>query len=181
MKYIALILIVASVIALAFGFSERKSEETSSDSWQIYTAPQGGYSFQHPPKWSVETIPDGDGILVMCPTIEADWQANLFFELYSDSGNRSVGKMLEDYIPNLKKEKSGFTLVSSSVVTHPSGLEAGRIEYTHNLDGTKLYDCETVLVLENNKILFVLTSTASSVKHKYNPTFLKIVDSIKKQ
>jgi hypothetical protein len=179
MKYLALALLVVSVAALAIGCSKRNPEAKSS-SWQTYTAIQGGYSFQHPPTWLVEVIPDVNGILVMCPTIEADWQANAFFELRSDSGNRSVAKMLEDLVLNLKKEKSGFALLSSDVFTHPSGLQAGRIEYTHNSDGTKLYDCETVIVIEDNNILFVLTSTASSVKQKYDPIFLKMVDSIKK-
>jgi len=180
MKYLTLMLVVASVAVLATGCSKRKPE-SKSDSWRKYTVSQGGYSFEYPPTWSVEAIPDANGLLVMCPTVEADWQANVFFELRSDPGNRPVGKMLEDLIPNLKKEKTGFVLVSLTVMKHPSGLEAGRIDYTHSSDATGLNDSETVIVLEENKLLFVLTSTASSVKHKYAPTLLKIVDSIRKQ
>lgn len=178
MKHFRFMLVVASVAAFATGCT-KKPMDTKSDAWQTYTAREG-YSFDYPSTWSVETLA-GTGILIMAPTIEAGSQANVFFELRSDAESRSIGQMLEDLIPNLKKEKAGFTLGSSTVVTHASGLAAGRINYTHNSDGTRLSDCETIIVLDEKKLLFVLTSTASSVTQKYNPVLARIVDSIKKR
>jgi len=177
MKTLALILVVITLTFILIGCFKKMSSAPST-SWRKHTETKSGYFFEYPSSWSAEAVPNMNGLLVMCPVVEADWQANVFFELRMDPDNRSVSKVLEDLIPNLAKQKTGFKLVTSSVTTHSSGLQSGRIEYTHNSNGTELNDCETIILLEKGNLLFVLTSTASSVKRKYQPTLQKIVDSV---
>lgn len=148
--------------------------------WKSYSDAERGYSFQYPSEWSVEYVPELNGILVMCPDIEVDWQANIFFEIRRDDENRSPNEALEDLLPNVKAHKRDFRLIGRGVARAPTGLEKAWLEYTHVFDGTVLSETETLVFLESDKVLFATRSTALQVDAKYQPTLKRIVDSIAK-
>jgi hypothetical protein len=136
-----------------------------------FVAPDRSYSFNYPRSWSVEHIAQINGFILMAPSQEANWRANLFFEVRVDSESRTIEKAVNDLIPILRSRKSDFKLVRVSDIKLQSGRVAKRIEFTHSKNGVALTEWEILVPMNNNKILFILAATVTRLKEKYQPSF----------
>jgi hypothetical protein len=145
---------------------------------KTYSNPQLGISFSYPAEWTIEEIEDSSGVLLLCPTIEKDWQANVFFDLSIETTNRKLPQMVDELIPKLNKGKPNFSLLGTARGNLHKGLEYGKISYTCKQDHTDLSEEEVLIPLGEDKLLFVLTSAEISLKQKYQPIFESIINSI---
>lgn len=141
-----------------------------------FKSPDGLYSFRHPVGWSVEPL--NNGVLLMAPDQEADWQANLYFEPGSDPEARSMADALNDYSASLQTAKADFKLIRIDSLTTDT-LSAGRIVYRHTDSGTPLIGWELIVPPPNgNNRLFITAATAESLQDKYLPVFEAVVKSV---
>lgn len=140
-----------------------------------------GVRFESPIGWSSERVAENNGLLLMAPVIEDQWQTNAFFEVRSDLNNqaRNLTQVLDDLIPNLKTQKSKFALKEKEVLSHANNFQYGRIWYTAEKEETPLEEWEIVVPLGNGKYLFALMSAAQSEWPEYEAEFIKIIDSIR--
>jgi hypothetical protein len=136
----------------------------------------GGVAFAPPKGWTMEEVQGG--LLIISPTIEANWQANLFLQVRQDNENRSLDEAMAEYIRNLKSQKHQFRDVNRAVENHLNGFRFGRIDYTCVQQETELRQCEWLIELEGTKRLFVFASSASSLWPKYQPIFREFIDSL---
>ena len=177
MKAIAVILVaILNMLLTTFSTAQSTSNENVRATFSDSTR---GFSFEHPKQWSVEDIKEMNGLLVTSPTLEANWQANLFFELRTDKENRKLDVMMDDLTTNLSKTKKNFKLVAKKTGTMPSKLQFGQIEYTHTQDDVALTELEVIIPLAKDKLLFVVASWVTSLDKKYRPVCNAIIESIK--
>jgi hypothetical protein len=134
--------------------------------------------FTPPGAWSVEDIAKQSGVLILAPSVEANWQANIFLELREDKENRALDRALIDVSGNLKSRKSQYRELSRSVKKTARGVPYGLLEYSHQNGGTELLEWEVIVPLQGTTRLFVLASTAKSVSPKYLPAFQAFLDSL---
>lgn len=135
-----------------------------------------GIDYVLPPGWTAEEAMGG--VLLMSPTVEANWQANLFLERRADEEGRTLEQALDDLAPGLAQEKENFHEVARNVADHPNGFRYATLDYTSTSDGTPLNQRETILDLGGGARLFVLASAASSTQGTYGPVFQSFLDSI---
>ena len=135
-----------------------------------------GIDFILPPGWTAQG--QSDGLLLLAPDVENDWQANVFLELLRDRERRNLEQALNDLVPNLKSRKNQFRESSREMRTLPSGLRCATLEYTQTYQGTALTDQETIIEFDGDARFFVYTSTATSLRAKYQPIFRSLVDSL---
>lgn len=65
----------------------------------------GAYSFSYPESWIVEPVPDMNGVVLIAPDEEANWLANMFFEIVIDSKNRGLTRFVAETIPHIRERK----------------------------------------------------------------------------
>jgi hypothetical protein len=138
-----------------------------------------GISISTPKGWSVEEIQNMNGVLFLAPSVEVNWQANIFLELREDKEDRPLDRALSDISGNLRTRKSQFKEMRRSVQSNPNGMQFGLLEYSHQKDGTRLIDREIVVKLQGDSRLFIGTSTVESVSSKYVPVFDAFLASIR--
>lgn len=139
----------------------------------------GGVSFSVPRNWTREDV--SGGTLLMAPTTEKDWQANIFVEPRVDREHRTLEQAINDLVPNLKSRKVGFKELSRSIKRTSSGLEYALLEYSHSSQGVPLVDSEAVVALPGNIRVFVLLSTEQSLRAKYGPVFDAFLEAMAPQ
>ena len=131
-----------------------------------------------PEGWTRQKMLEGTVLVLLAPREEAGWQANVFFELRRDQDGRSLEKMADDLLANLKKRKRGFELKTRQTITHRNGRSACVIEYAHNQQGLALREREMVMPLADGLVLFATASGAEAVWGKQEPVFERIFGSI---
>jgi hypothetical protein len=121
-----------------------------------------------------------DTIAAICPEVEADWMANISFDVRIDEelGFRGLRLAMSEYAENLRKRKKYFELISREVRWHPNGFEFGDIRCRHNDGVTQLLDREVLVPLRDRRTLFILASTAEAVASKYEPIFDHVLGSL---
>lgn len=137
----------------------------------------GIYAFSYPETWIVEQVPDMNGVLLIAPYEEANWQANMFFEIVIDSKNRGLTRFVAETIPHIRERKKNFRLLRSYEAELPTGARAGIFEYTHFFDA-ELIEWEAMVEIEEDSYLMILASTATVVQDKYQPVFESVLNSI---
>ncbi len=141
-----------------------------------------GIEFDYPSSWSAEELPQQNVLLLSSPVQEANWQTNIFLELRMDFEPAATREqrlaMLAD---NLRREKAGFSLQSTRVFTHMSGLPAGELVYTHSSRGVPLTERELVLWLDGGKTLFVTGSAVTALWSKYDGQMKIVFDSVRRK
>lgn len=162
---------VAVLLAVACGGSEDAPTTTYSD-------PDGNFSFSYPSTWAVEAVPEMNGVLLLAPDIEHDWQANMFFEWGLRHPSHSAERMLSDLATEISTRKPDYVYRSSGITTLGSGLEAGVLEYDHTNEGTPLIDREVLIPARDARMLFVTASTAKAAARKYQPIFDRVLNSV---
>jgi len=75
---------------------------------------------------------------------------------------------------------SGIAEVSRKVETHPGGFRFAIIEYTCAAQETALTEWEIVVDADNEKLLFILASSATASWARYQPMFQRFIDSMRK-
>lgn len=133
--------------------------------------------FELPRDWNAENI--AGGLLVLAPTIEAGWQANIFLETRRDPENRSLEVALADLITGLRNSKSKFRETQRSSQESAAGLRFAVVEYTCQDAVTSLTEWEIIISLSGQKRLFILASSSSALWEKYQPVFEAFADSLK--
>lgn len=138
----------------------------------------GGAEFVAPAGWSIEEV---QGVfLILCPTIEADWQANISVEARADAEVRNLKAALDALIREIQKRKADFREIERAVARHANGFEFARVEYTcRESGGVELTEWEMIIQGSGKKRLFILASSASSVWQKYRPIFEDFLQSAK--
>jgi hypothetical protein len=137
-----------------------------------------GVRFGAPADWSVETIPDMNGVLLMSPDQECDFPANLWLELNRDPERRPLEQALDEYAASLAGAKSDFVLRSKSCLEHPSGRTMGLVKYTSVQDGIPVTQWEVMLPLSGNGVLFVQASVQSDLFPRYEGLFHAMIRAI---
>lgn len=132
--------------------------------------------FEPPGGWSTERI--AGGVLILAPTIEAGWQANIFLELRRAPQDRSLEAALADNIAGLREAKSQFREIRRSVEETGAGLQYAIVEYTSKNEDTSLTEWEMIVPLSGQKRLFILASSASALREKYHPAFAAFVGTL---
>lgn len=138
-----------------------------------------GVAFSAPPGWSVEPI--NEGVLLMAPLPEKNWQANIFVEPRTDNENRALDKALDDLVPNLKAQKAGFKELGRSLKKTRSGLSYSVLEYSHHSQGSQLREWEAVVGLRGTTRVFVMCSSEESLVGKYQPLFSAFLEAMGRQ
>lgn len=128
-----------------------------------------GVGFSAPPGWSVEPI--NQGVLLMAPLPERNWQANIFVEPRIDHENRPLENALDDLVPNLKARKAGFKEIARTLKKTRSGLTYAVLEYSHHSQGANLREWEVVVGLPGTTRVFVMCSSEESLVGKYQSVF----------
>lgn len=132
--------------------------------------------FELPSKWTAEDVQGG--VLLLAPTIEADWQANMFLEIRGDLNQRPLEAALADYVSSLRNSKSGFRELQRSLGKTADGLQYALVEYECQSQGAALTQREIILPVNERKRLFILASSASSLWDKYRPIFDAFLGSL---
>jgi hypothetical protein len=176
-----LLKLIAALLAGLTGCSEQAIPSKVGHTQEPDAPPRqrfAGVELVVPSGWTSEQV--GQGLLIMAPEIEAEWQANLLLEVRQDGEARSLEQALADLVPSLTARKQQFRESSRGVESSRSGLRYGRLQYTCAAQRTKLTEWEIVIELEENKRLFVLASSATAVWGKYKPVFHSFVESLRK-
>jgi hypothetical protein len=169
---------VLAILVCGLGFGVSCSHGTQAES-RSFADPKRGIQFDYPADWTVEELPQHNVLLVSSPIQEANWQTNVFIELRADEeAGVPVERRLATLVENLRKFKQRFALESVGPVTHPSGLPAGELRYTHVTQGVPLTDRELVLWLAPGKTLFVTGSALTALWPKYEAELNTILDSV---
>ncbi|MDR1190673.1 MAG: hypothetical protein LBK60_03275 [Verrucomicrobiales bacterium] len=138
-----------------------------------------GVMFTPPGAWAVEDLAKLNGVLMLAPSVEANWQANIFLELREDKENRTLERSLADVSGNLKSRKNQYRELSRSVKRTARGVPYALLEYSqHPNSGPELLEWEVIVPLQGTTRLFVYASTAKSVSPKYLPVFQAFLDSL---
>jgi hypothetical protein len=141
-----------------------------------------GIDIPYPKGWSARELSQLDGLLIICPTTDADWQANVFVELRPVAHKRSLSDSLDSLAKELKERKHGFVQLDKRIATHPRGFEYGVIDYTcKDVTGLALLEHEVILPLSGDRRLYLLFSTAEAVKEKYEPIFEQMLEALRVQ
>ena len=169
---------LVATLACAFGFALSCGHARRVEP-KVYTDSNRGIAFHYPADWSVEELEQQHVLLVSSPIQEAGWQTNVFIELRTDQDSGApVEQRLDTLAENLGKFKHGFSLITSKALSHPSGLPAGELRYTHVTQGVPLTDRELVLWLAPGKTLFVTGSAVTSLWSKYEADINSILNSV---
>jgi len=126
--------------------------------------------------WSIEYVQGM--VLMLSPTVEADWQANISVEARSDREFRDLDEALNSIAQELRDRKAEFQELDRIVTTHPSGFHFARLGYTcREAGGTALTEWEIVAQERGEKRFFILFSTATELRQKYDPIFDSFLES----
>lgn len=135
--------------------------------------------FEIPQGWETEYLDEMQGLLVLCPDFEGDWQANLFFELRKDEVFRDLPECVKELESNLKIQKTGFQLIAMDTHLHGTGFPYGMIEYNAASEGVRLHEQHLLVPLRVRDFLFVLFSSAESKWTQYRPVFEHVLGSLR--
>ena len=135
-------------------------------------------SVQIPSSWQSEMLNDGEGLLVLNPIPEKDWQANVFFEFRTDSENRTLQQSLNDLSETFKEEKKNFRRIFADEFELDNGFNVGRLEYTHQIDQIQLHSWELIIRFSGETRLFVAASAESSLWERDRQVFERLIQSI---
>jgi hypothetical protein len=138
----------------------------------------GEVEFSVPDTWTKEVV--GNGILLMAPNTENNWQANLFLEFREDSEGRTLEQGLADLVANLSRRKKQFREVSRKVETNANGLSIAHVTYTCVVQQTALTHWEIIAQIDSKKRFFVLASSASTSLENYQPVFERFISSLRR-
>lgn len=137
-----------------------------------------GIHFSYPSGWVVEEVPDMNGVLVMNPAIEKNWQANVFFEVSEDLAGRELESALSDLVRGLTRTKTTFRMRNQEVLVHETGKRIGRLEYSNIQMNTPLVSWEVIVPMSGQKNLFITATSEASLWPKYQQTFSRILGSL---
>jgi hypothetical protein len=172
---------VAATLAFVLGALASCGKGTAAAP-KAFADAKRGIQFQYPADWTVEELAQQNVLVVSSPIQEANWQTNVFVELRTDDAPElPIEQRLGTLAENLGKFKQSFVLISSKPVSHPSGVAAGELRYTHVTQGVPLTDRELVLWLAPGKTLFVTGSAVTSLWPKYEADLNTILDSVTAQ
>ena len=133
----------------------------------------------YPKDWSARELSQLGGLLLICPTTESDWQANVFVELRASGLKRSLSDSLDVLEKELKERKHGFKLSDRRIADRDHDYEYGVIDYTcKDVTGLTLAEHQVVIPLPGGKQLLLLFSTAESAKEKYEPIFEQMLEAL---
>ena len=141
-----------------------------------------GVTFQYPSGWKMTKTPDGKGVNVSGP-IDGDWEPNVYFEIQPVQGDPALDEQLvanAEFLATRKGEDYRFR--NRSEFDHPNGFKYGRIEYTNPSEGDAripLQQWSILIPLKKGTRVQIQAAAATDVWSKHQPTFEKIVDSIK--
>lgn len=167
--------ILASCIALAITSCNAAGPATP----KTYTDTKRGLEIQYPADWSVEDVAQEDVLLLMSPVREANWQTNVFLEVRRDEDPALPhDQRLGALAAALRQQKKGFALQGSRVFTHPSGLPAGELLYSHTSQGVPLTEREVIVWLTDQKVVILTGSAVTSLWAKYQPQISVVQDSV---
>ncbi len=146
------------------------------------TADLNGVTFQYPADWKVTKTPDGKGINVSGPT-DGDWEPNVFFEIQPVQADMSLDQQLVASAELLGARMTDYRFRSREELDHPAGFKYGRIEYTNTSDEgdvkVPLQKWSILIPLSKTTRVQVQAAAASAVWSKHQPTFEKIVESVR--
>jgi len=153
---------------------------TAPDSVEMDYRSFNGLNIPYPRDWSARELSLLNGLLIVCPTTESDWQANVFVELRSEGRGKATSDLVDSRIKELKERKRNFKLVDQRVSQHPRGFECGVIDYTcDDVGGAHLTEHQVIVRLPDERRLYLLFSTADSNKQKYEPIFEQMLDALR--
>lgn len=166
--------LVGCGIPEAMGCGMARSETTT------YVDAARGIRLEYPSTWTIEELAEQNMLLLMSPVEEANWQTNMFVELRRNlETSKGREQRLATLTDNLSKQKAGFALQSSQLLTHSSGLPGAELLYTHDSQGVPLSEKELVLWLTDEKTLFVTGSAVISLWSKYESEMNVVFDSVR--
>ena len=139
----------------------------------------GDLQLAYPATWEVEVLSDLNGLLLVDPHIENDWQASVSLELRRDEEGRSLEVAMADLCKAQRKEQTGFHLRRQELREHSPGSPFGLIEFDSLVDGLPLTQWIIVLPLSDRGRLFVNATAEQSLWHKYEPVFDAVMSSIR--
>ena len=139
----------------------------------------GDLKLAYPAAWEVEILSDLNGLLLVDPQIENDWQASISLELRRDEQGRSLEVAMADLCKAQRKEQAGFHLRRKEVKEHAAGGPLGLIEFDSLVDGMPLTQLIAVLPTSDRVRLFVNATAEQSLWEKYEPVFDAVMSSIR--
>jgi hypothetical protein len=141
-----------------------------------------GVTFQYPADWKIEEAPDKKGVSVVAPAEDGNWLPNVHFTIASNSRGEDMDEWM-DALLNVLRRKEGFELKRKDVLVHPAGFKYIRIDYTNTDENSganiPLRQLSAQALLPAKKRLEIQAATAKDVWEKYQPTFDKIIASVK--
>ena len=139
----------------------------------------GDLQLAYPASWEVETLHDMNGLLLVDPQIENDWQASVLFELLRDEEGRSLEVAMADLCAAQQEEHAGFFLRRQELREHLPGHPYGLIEFDSLTDGMALTQWLILLPTSGRERLFVTAASERSLWEKYEPVFDAVMSSIR--
>ncbi|MBW2275524.1 MAG: hypothetical protein JRG96_19865 [Deltaproteobacteria bacterium] len=140
----------------------------------------GELQLAYPATWEAELISDMNGLLLVDPQIEQDWQASVFLELLRDDEDRPIDVAMADLLEAQQEEHAGFHLRRRELREHVSGHPFGLIEFDSLTDGMPLTQWLAVLATSGRERLFVTAASERSLWAKYEPVFDAVMSSIRR-
>lgn len=145
-----------------------------------YTDAQRGVRFDYPGDWKVEDLRGENVLLVSCPVEEAGWQTNVFIEMRpSPGGVRPPETRLAEAVEGVRAQKKNCVVLGSRVFPHGSGVTAGEMTYTHEIDDVPLTEREVILWFNDGRALYATGSAATRFWSKYEGSIRVILDSLR--
>ncbi len=139
----------------------------------------GDLQLAYPATWEVEILSDTNGLLLVDPQIENDWQASVSLELRRDEEGRSLDVAMADLCAAQREEHAGFHLRRQELREHASGNPFGLIEFDSLTDGMPLTQWLIVLATAGRERLFVTAASERTLWKKYEPVFDAVMSSIR--
>lgn len=171
--------VTAAVLVLAIILLACGSREVAKP--KRYVDASRGIQFEYPADWTVEDLREQNVLLLSSPVVEKNWQTNIFIELRTDADSATPHERRAAALAdNLSRQKNGFRLQSMKNFTHPSGVPAAELIYTHDSQGVALTEREILLWLTPGKVLFVTGSAVTSLWTKYEPQLNVVFDSVRR-
>jgi hypothetical protein len=139
----------------------------------------GDLQLAHPATWEVEILNDTNGLLLMDPRVEMDWQASILLELRRDEQDRPLDVAMTDLCAAQQEEHVGFDLRRQELREHPTGQSYWLLEFDSLTDGMPLTQRLILLATSGRGRLFVTAASERSLWPKYEPVFDAVMNSIR--
>ena len=175
---VVVLLAVGMMILHAIHEKENPPEEPMQ--YATYSDPGSGIAFDYPQGWNIVRGGTENGVIVECPTAEADWKARVVIRVTQNTQGPNIQHIVGHHVKTVVNPKKGVEILNKRKVGLGSGLGGYSVEYECFLDGIPVTERDTILFLDNRRNLIIVTeTTATFTKERYGPMLYSVMRSLR--